>query len=232
MKGAMKRDRARPDNGDDALLRRIGVLGAQTAGVRAGQPIDVVAPRAHDAEVRLAAATAEIEALRAALGEARAMARTDPLTGLPNRLAFEEAFARDTSSLAPRCLAMVDVDRFKRVNDHHGHGVGDRVLRAIGRGLATACAGQLVARYGGEEFAVLIDGMTLADAAAMLDRARDALARQSFSDVEANAMLGRITVSAGVVAIHPGEPLPAALARADRLLYAAKADGRDRVRAG
>lgn len=185
--------------------------------------------RIRDAEVRLATATAETDALRAKLGEAQAMARRDPLTGLANRLGLEEAFAMSSHATATRCLAVADVDHFKRFNDEHGHGVGDRVLSAIGRGLEQAFGDHLVARYGGEEFAVLITGASLTSAAAMLDAARAALADRRFRDRETGAALRRITLSAGVVAVRLGESLAAALARADDLLYAAKADGRDRV---
>jgi diguanylate cyclase len=187
--------------------------------------------RVRDAERRLASATAETDALKARLGEAQAMARRDPLTGLANRLGFEEAFAAPADAALPRCLAVVDVDHFKRFNDEHGHAVGDRVLSAIGRGLETACPGQLVARHGGEEFAVLIAGAELGAAAAMLDAARTGLGERRFRDRETGVALRRITLSAGVIKVKPGETLAAALARADDLLYAAKADGRDRIRA-
>ncbi|MDB5695692.1 MAG: hypothetical protein JWN21_1235 [Sphingomonas bacterium] len=185
--------------------------------------------RIRDTETRLANATAETDALRTKLGEALAQARRDPLTGLFNRLGFEEAFATPVAKGAPRCVAVVDVDHFKRFNDEHGHGVGDRVLSAIGRGLETACKEHLVARYGGEEFAVLMDGIPLVRAAAMLDRAREDLAKRTFRDRETGTPLRRITLSAGVVAVRPGEVLGAVLARADELLYTAKAEGRDRV---
>ena len=190
-----------------------------------------MATRVRDAESRLAAATAEAEGLRARLGEAQALARRDPLTGLANRLGFEEAFAAPADAAQPRCLAIADVDHFKRFNDEHGHAVGDRVLSAIGRGLEAACPDQLVARYGGEEFAVLIAGADLAGAEAMLEAARSSLGERRFRDRETGTALRRITLSAGVVAVRPGETLNAALARADDLLYAAKADGRDRIHA-
>lgn len=190
-----------------------------------------MATRVRDAECRLAAATAETDALRTRLGEAQAMARRDPLTGLLNRLGFEEAFGQPVDTAVPRCLAIVDVDHFKRFNDEHGHAVGDRVLSAIGRGLEGACPGQLVGRYGGEEFAVLIAGAALPAATAMLDAAREALGQRHFRDRETGAPLRRITLSAGIVVVAPGETLSMALGRADDLLYLAKADGRDRVRA-
>ena len=211
-----------------AIGRQPRLAGIEEIARLTGAMVD----RIRDAEIRLADATAETDALRAKLGEAQAMARRDPLTGLANRIGFEEAFARPADLSSPRCLAVADVDHFKRFNDEHGHGVGDRVLSAIGRGLEAACAGQLVARYGGEEFAVLIGGHPLAEAAAMLDRARDDLAQRHFRDRQSGAPLGRITLSAGVVAVRPGETLAGALSRADELLYTAKAEGRDRVCAG
>lgn len=202
--------------GIDEIAR---ITGAMTARVR-------------DAEARLATATAETEVLRASLAEAQEAARRDPLTGLPNRLAFDEAFGRISDAAGPTCLAVCDVDHFKRLNDEHGHGVGDRVLSAIGRGLEESCTGQLVARHGGEEFAVLVTGATLSTAADLIDGARRVLANRRFRDRESGAALGQITLSAGVIAIRPAESIDNAFARADRLLYAAKAAGRDRVCAG
>lgn len=195
------------------------ITGAMTARIR-------------DAEVRLATVTTEADMLRVSLAEAQDTARRDVLTGLSNRLAFEEAFARLDRTAGPVCLAVCDVDHFKRLNDEHGHGVGDRVLSAIGQGLESGCAGHFVARHGGEEFAVLMEGMTLSAAAELLDTARAGLSARRFRDRVSGAALGRITLSAGVVALRPDEAFEAAFARADRLLYAAKADGRDRVCAG
>lgn len=185
--------------------------------------------RVHQAEERLASATAETDALRTKLAEARETARRDTLTGLANRLAFQEAFAQLGPAGGPICLAVCDVDHFKYLNDRHGHGVGDRVLQAIANGLMTDCAGHLVARHGGEEFAVLMRGLSLTDAAALLDRARAALSDRRFRDRDSDKPLGHITMSAGVIAVRPGEDIDSALARADQLLYIAKAEGRDRV---
>lgn len=185
--------------------------------------------RVRDAEARLATATAEAEALRTELAHAQEEARRDPLTGLPNRLAFEEAFARLDRAAGPACLGVVDIDHFKRLNDRHGHGVGDRVLSAIARGLEEACAGQLVARHGGEEFAVLLPAVTLAGAGAVLEAARAALGARRFRIRDSGEAVGRITLSAGVVEVAAGERIEDAFARADRLLYAAKAQGRDQV---
>ncbi len=185
--------------------------------------------RIRDSEVRLAQATAEADALRTKLAEARDIARRDTLTGLPNRRAFDEAFAERDHDAGPYCLALCDVDRFKRINDKFGHGVGDRVLSAIGQAIATECAPHLVVRHGGEEFAVLLQGIALVDAAALLDGVRATVAAKRFRSRETNASLGTITFSVGITAIHADEPAETAFARADRLLYTAKDEGRDRV---
>ena len=187
--------------------------------------------RVHDSEQRLARATDETDALRAKLVEARDAARRDPLTGLPNRLALAEGFV-ERAGVGPHCLALCDIDRFKRINDEHGHGVGDRVLGMIGKTLADAFEGHLVARYGGEEFAVLLSGVKLADAAKMLDAARETTSARRLRNRDTDAPIGAITFSAGVVALRQGETAEEAMERADRLLYTAKAQGRDRVCAG
>ncbi len=185
--------------------------------------------RIHDSEVRLAEATAETDALRAKLAEARDTARRDVLTGLPNRRAFEEAFAGRDPSAGPYCLAVCDIDRFKHVNDLHGHGVGDRVLIAIGQAMATECAPHLVVRHGGEEFAVLLSGVSLSHAAELLDTVRQTVAQKRYRNRETDTALGTITFSAGITAIHADEPAETAFERADRLLYTAKERGRDQV---
>jgi diguanylate cyclase len=187
--------------------------------------------RIRDAEVRLAHATEEADSLRTKLAEANDTARRDPLTGLPNRRAFDEAFASRQEAAGPHCLAVVDIDRFKRINDQFGHGVGDRVLSAIANVLSQQCAPHLVVRHGGEEFAVLLSGIELSAATIMLDRARGVTADKHFRSRDSQVELGQITFSAGVTAIQPGEPQDQAFARADRLLYAAKQDGRDRIHA-
>jgi len=187
--------------------------------------------RIRDAEARLAHATEEADSLRTKLAEAHDTARRDPLTGLPNRRAFDEAFASRRDDAGPHCLAVCDVDRFKRINDEFGHGVGDRVLNAIARVLSEECAPHLVVRHGGEEFAVLLSGLDLTAATAMLDKARACTAAKRFRNRDSQSALGQITFSAGVTAIQLKEPQDQAFARADRLLYAAKSDGRDRVHA-
>lgn len=183
--------------------------------------------RIAESEGRLAAATRETEELRGKLAEARVVARRDPLTGLPNRRAFEEAFAAQRDGRL--CLALCDVDRFKRINDGFGHGVGDRVLSALADTLRVSCDGHVVARHGGEEFAVLTYDLSLERASELLEDARAGISAKRFRSRESDRLIGRVSMSVGLVAVAAGESLDQAFARADRLLYTAKETGRDRL---
>jgi diguanylate cyclase len=214
--------------------RDLAASTAQIAGENLSDRIARIAgamvSRARDAERQLARATEETDQLRGKLAEARDAARRDVLTGLPNRLAFDEAFAaRGTGACA---LAICDIDHFKRLNDRHGHALGDRVLHSLARTLEAECAGQLVVRYGGEEFAILIGGLDLEPAAALVDRARAAVSVRRFRDATSGTGIGQVSFSAGVTAITRADDKASAFERADRLLYQAKAEGRDRVIAG
>lgn len=186
--------------------------------------------RVRIAETRLEEAHGEAEKLREELERARGDARSDSLTGLPNRRALLEDFAERMDTGAPLCLAVCDIDHFKRINDRFGHPIGDRVLRAIAGALAETCGGAFVTRYGGEEFAVLFSDGGLDDAVATLDRARATIAAKRYKVRDDDTPLGAVTFSAGVVSVAPGEQFDSAFDRADGLLYAAKSDGRNRVR--
>lgn len=184
--------------------------------------------RVRSTEVRLAEAQRETDELREALDEARGSARRDPLTDLANRRAFDEAFAALAPD-APVAIAVCDIDHFKRVNDEFGHAVGDRVLKAIAQTLASECECGLVARYGGEEFALLFTGTAIADVAAVLDRARSAVAARRFRVRETAMSLGTVTLSGGFAVGVAVSGQHAILARADAALYRAKAAGRNRI---
>jgi diguanylate cyclase len=188
--------------------------------------------RVRIAESRLESATREASELRAKLEEARDNARRDPLTDLPNRRAFEEAYAAKVLAGAKVCVAMCDVDHFKSVNDRFGHAVGDRVLKAIAEALTESCKGHLVARYGGEEFAVLFAGIGLEAAQATLDGARASVAVKRYRLRESDAPLGEITFSAGLTAGLGSDSYQSVFRRADTLLYAAKSAGRNCLQIG
>jgi diguanylate cyclase len=187
-----------------------------------------MAERTKAVEQQLTVARDETQQLKAKLAEAGAEARSDPLTGLPNRRAFEERLAELERSNAQLSLAICDIDHFKRVNDNYGHAVGDRVIKAVAHVLRDNCAGNMVARIGGEEFVVIFPGLDPEAAAEILDIARDVLGARHFKLRETDQPLGKVTFSAGVaLGRHPVGT--SALERADALLYAAKNNGRDRV---
>jgi len=183
--------------------------------------------RVSSAEARLQEATNEADRLRHELEQARDDARRDPLTGLPNRRAFEDAYAAAAANEENICVAICDVDKFKSVNDRFGHAVGDRVLKAIAEALRVGCDEHLVARFGGEEFVVMFTGLNPADALSTLEGARAAVAAKRYRLRETDAPLGAVTFSAGLTLVAPDDTIGSAMGRADRLLYAAKENGRN-----
>lgn len=161
---------------------------------------------------------------------------TDPLTGLANRVHFEaflqKQFANASADGKPLSLLMVDVDKFKSVNDKHGHPAGDAVLKLLGRFLSAAAKeGELAARYGGEEMVLVLPNTTRQAAAATAETVRKAIATKPFDC--GNGLSLPVTVSVGVATAEPGAPFrePAHLLKAaDLALYAAKSAGRNCVR--
>jgi diguanylate cyclase (GGDEF)-like protein len=128
----------------------------------------------------------------------------------------------------PLALVLIDIDHFKSVNDVHGHLAGDAVLRSFGRLLKQAVrAGMVCGRYGGEEFCVLCPGLDAQVAARLAERLRAAVAAQEFRITGGLAL--RRTASFGVAQLLPGEGSKSLIERADRALYEAKSEGRDRV---
>lgn len=186
--------------------------------------------RTKAAEKQLQRTTEEVQSLRRELASASQEARTDPLTGLPNRRALEDRLTLLQSNGEEFSAAVCDIDRFKAVNDRHGHAVGDRVLKAVAQVLEESCPGHMVSRFGGEEFVVLLPGTDVAAAAELLDLARCELGSRSFKVRETNDSLGTVTISAGVARLRRGETWTELLMRADTLLYEAKAAGRNRIK--
>jgi diguanylate cyclase len=188
-----------------------------------------MAERTKAVEQQLTAARDETEALREKLAEAGQEARSDPLTQLPNRRAFEEQLKAFEAAGTAVSLAICDIDHFKRINDKYGHPVGDRVIRVVADTLRDNCEGSMVARIGGEEFVVLFEGMDPAEGARILDEARESLGARHFKVRETDAPIGKVTFSAGVACTLRKAAQPA-IARADALLYEAKNGGRNQVR--
>jgi diguanylate cyclase len=200
-----------------------GSIGALVAVTRA------MAERTKKVERQLTAARDETETLREKLAEAGEEARSDPLTRLPNRRAFEEQLKAFEAAGTSVSLAICDIDNFKRINDQYGHPVGDRVIRVVADTLRDNCAGNMVARIGGEEFVVLFEGMPPAEGARILDQARESLGARRFKVRETDAPIGKVTFSAGIACARRKAAEPA-IARADALLYQAKNGGRNQVR--
>ncbi|MBD8677465.1 sensor domain-containing diguanylate cyclase [Sphingomonas sp. CFBP 13720] len=159
-------------------------------------------------------------------------AATDSLTGLANRRAFDSALDAmiegASSGGFAGCVALFDLDHFKRVNDRHGHQIGDKALRVFSR-IATGAVrdDDLVARLGGEEFGILLPGADIEQAIVICERIRATL---SETQLCAGDRTVELTVSAGIAAIDPASGSAAAMHAADLALYRAKADGRDRLR--
>ena len=162
----------------------------------------------------------------------RQLASTDPLTGLLNRRRFEALVEREVHRAhryrRPLVMLSFDLDRFKLVNDRHGHGCGDRVLVAFARCLVAGLRGEDVcARVGGEEFAALLPETSIVRGLEVAERLRQACAATSV-DWEGQAIA--VTVSIGATALVDGDDGYGGLVgRADAALYASKRNGRDRV---
>ncbi|OWK32630.1 sensor domain-containing diguanylate cyclase [Sphingomonas mucosissima] len=154
-------------------------------------------------------------------------ALTDPLTGLANRRGLDEELKQRLSSGSGGCLALFDLDHFKRINDTHGHAAGDEVLRrfaALAR--ASVRAQDLVARVGGEEFAVVLPDATISQATLVCDRLRRAI---SGTDLRVEHGLISVTVSGGVAPYLRDQSAEEVLRAADQALYRAKHAGRDQL---
>ena len=184
-------------------------------------------------EAELRKSSAELARLRGQLRGAVHDALTDPLTGLANRRAFDlelRAVGARASRSAPAHLVMADIDHFKRVNDAHGHDVGDEVLRIVGEVLlANVRRDSLVARLGGDEFGLLLPGTGSPDAAAIAIRLCQALAARPVVLRGDPEISERITLSIGVAGWRAGDSSARWYARADAALYEAKRRGRNRV---
>jgi diguanylate cyclase len=193
-----------------------------------------MAERASMAEQQLVRTSNEIEALRSRLAEASRTANVDALTGLPNRRALDlrlrEAFEAAQAAKSGFAIAICDIDHFKKVNDVHGHLVGDEVIKAVATALSRVGTGNLfVARYGGEEFVTIFEGVEPADAAAQLDAIRIELAAKQFSIRATGAVLRDISFSGGVCGMAGCKDASAMLKGADKALYRAKEEGRNRI---
>jgi diguanylate cyclase (GGDEF)-like protein len=169
--------------------------------------------------------------LRELMEQLRTIATHDELTGLPNRRHIQEwmahEIARTQRQKSSLCLAIIDLDRFKRINDTFGHAAGDEALRVFAREASTGLrAGDVLARWGGEEFLLVMPDTPIVEAQAALERVRAHIARpESWNECPQYC----VTFSAGVTTLTDPQTLEQALQWADFALYEAKGRGRDRI---
>jgi diguanylate cyclase len=190
--------------------------------------------RATQLEARFAESTRELDTIRDSLSKSEQRAKTDALTGLPNRHALDEFFRIAQIAAMekgePLSVLLIDIDHFKKFNDNFGHGVGDQVLRLMANVLRERVReNDLPARYGGEELIAVLPGADLATCSAVAERIRSRVAECSITRRSTKEALPGITVSIGVGQFQFGESMADLIERCDRALYLAKRNGRNRV---
>lgn len=190
--------------------------------------------RATDLETNFAEKARELDSIRDSLSKSEERAKTDTLTGLPNRRGLEEFFR--VAQIAamergePLSVLLIDIDHFKKFNDNFGHGVGDQVLQLMATVLRDKVReGDLPARYGGEELIAVLPKADLAACKRVAERIRRTIAERSIAGRSADEVLPGITISIGVAQFQPGESMSDLIERGDRALYFAKKTGRNRV---
>jgi diguanylate cyclase (GGDEF)-like protein len=191
-------------------------------------PVCILSSQIHSLQNALRARS---KALEQAVEQIRRLAESDDLTNLLNRRAMVNAIKRE---LAPRhpmpgdiCLALIDIDLFKSINDRFGHQVGDDVLQMFAAITKTALrTGDMFSRWGGEEFLLMLPDTSLIQGVECVNRVRDVLAATSFDAIAPGLS---VTISAGVTDLHPDDTLEAAVERADQAMYRAKQSGRNQV---
>ena len=183
----------------------------------------------------LDATQANLGEMRERIGQLETEAVRDPLTGLLNRRGFEQAVAllavSSEMALCNCAVLLLDLDRFKQINDNYGHPFGDQVLSATAKVLNSVLKGSdIVARFGGEEFVVVLPDTPESGALAVAERFREVFGRTKVRRAGTDQVIEKLSVSIGVAVPLPGESLDDAIERGDRALYRAKNEGRNCVR--
>ena len=193
----------------------------------------------HDLNTQLVKSIADLEQAKREVDKKNdalhQLATRDPLTGCLNRRALfdklDPLFAHARSTGQPLCCVMADIDHFKSFNDRHGHAVGDQVLQAVSRSLASALREvDLLCRYGGEEFCIILPDVDLERACTIADRLRIDIQARAGSSIRSTSGL-EVTSSFGVATLGPHTKDPSEMIdRADQALYSAKHSGRNCVK--
>jgi diguanylate cyclase len=179
---------------------------------------------------QLTDAEKEIAELKNQLEKSREEAFHDALTGMLNRRAFDQEINHHLNTQEPFALIILDIDRFKNINDGFGHVFGDQVLKAIARRVKDSCkSGERPFRIGGEEMAIILPGRTLPVARQFAEALRRAIDKISVMDRRSGQHLNSITASFGVAEAITNDSYESVMRRADEQLYRAKDLGRNRV---
>lgn len=184
---------------------------------------------------RLEESRQEAENLRKEIVRAREEAVTDSLSGLLNRKGLDKKFAEmlgnDELLASGFSVLVIDIDHFKHVNDSYGHLLGDKVIRGISQVIVQNIKGRdTAARFGGEEFVVLLPETDIKRAQMLAERLRAAVEGMKIRRSDSAAVITTITASFGVASYRAGDTMKTLMDRADKALYQAKSDGRNRVR--
>lgn len=186
--------------------------------------------RAEQMNKRIRELESAAQTMEASLSQKQQQASTDPLTGIANRMVYEQHIVqicqRVRDEAAESCLLMLDIDHFKQINDRFGHAAGDRALRIVADQLkARLRADDLLARYGGEEFVVVLSGTNGEAGLRVAQTLRTCIESLSFRGQQQPVS---ITMSCGVTQLRVDDDPQRAFERADRALYQAKGNGRNR----
>ncbi|MGZ5012176.1 MAG: diguanylate cyclase [Methylobacter sp.] len=178
----------------------------------------------------------EMQLLRQELAQARETAKTDALTGLLNRRAFDqklnEYIENHKQSNVELCLLILDIDHFKQINDTFGHQMGDNVLRYTANLMKQHITEHhCAARYGGEEMAIIMPNTSLNQAMEIAERIRASLAQHPLKLRGSKKSIGKVTISIGVSSFQINDSLESLIERADKAMYQAKDNGRNQVMA-
>ena len=178
----------------------------------------------------------EIKELKSKLELYREESIKDPLTRIDNRRGFDQnlqdAISRSNNEDTSLCLIMADIDHFKKINDTHGHLVGDNVLRMVAATFKESVKGKdLIARIGGEEFAIILPNTPFAGAVKLAEDMRKTFEKYDLKKKNSGESLGKVTLSFGVAKYSKGESAEFFLNRVDEALYGSKKKGRNRVTA-
>jgi len=208
----------------EMLRKVIGIMAAAT---------DTTIAQGKQLASSMSDTSAELAEVKLKLEEYKRLADTDPLTQVWNRRAFDRAMSKiyaDRRSTMFSALILADIDRFKDVNDRHGHPVGDKILQHVARIFRANCtANVFIARTGGEEFAMIVDGLAEEAVTALADKIRVVVEKTPFVAQMPGGFREVVTISLGVCMATEASGPDDLYTKADRALYASKMAGRNRV---